>query len=97
MGQLLSSARIKNNATMQLVLFDIDGTLVNTGGAGTEAMNRAFAELYRIADAFADIHMSGKTDPAILAEALGYHQLQPEDSILEAFHERYVFHLRRTI
>jgi phosphoglycolate phosphatase len=82
---------------MQLVLFDIDGTLVNTGGAGTEAMNRAFAELYQIADAFADIHMSGKTDPAILDEALAYHQLQSRDGILEVFHERYIFHLRHTI
>jgi phosphoglycolate phosphatase len=94
---LTSSAGIRHNKTMQLVLFDIDGTLVNTGGAGTEAMNRAFAELYQIADAFANIHMSGKTDPAILAEALVHHQLQPVDSILETFHERYIFHLRHTI
>jgi len=82
---------------MQLVLFDIDGTLVNTGGAGTEAMNRTFAEICQIAEAFADIHMSGKTDPAILAEALAHHQLQPGDGILEAFHDRYIFHLRHTI
>ena len=51
---------------MRLVLFDIDGTLVNTGGAGSDAMTRTFAELYRIADDFAGIRMSGKTDRLIL-------------------------------
>ena len=29
----------------KLVLFDIDGTLVLTGGAGMRAMNRAFDEI----------------------------------------------------
>lgn len=82
---------------MKLVLFDIDGTLVNTGRAGADAMNIAFAELYRIPDGFAGINMSGKTDPAILHEALANHGLPAADGALEVFHERYIFHLRRTI
>jgi phosphoglycolate phosphatase-like HAD superfamily hydrolase len=49
----------------RLVLFDIDGTLVNTGRAGADAATMAFAELYRIADGFAGIRMSGKTDRLI--------------------------------
>ena len=82
---------------MQLVLFDIDGTLVNTGRAGADAMNLAFAELYQIANAFANINMSGKTDPSILHEALTYHQLLLENGALETFHECYLFHLRHTL
>jgi phosphoglycolate phosphatase-like HAD superfamily hydrolase len=82
---------------MKLVLFDIDGTLVNTGKAGSDAMTKAFAELYRIADGFAGIRMSGKTDPLILQEALDNHRLQLADGMFEAFHERYIFHLRHTL
>jgi phosphoglycolate phosphatase len=82
---------------MKLVLFDIDGTLMNTGRAGTDAMNIAFAELYQIPNAFAGIHMSGKTDPSILQEALANHRLQLDDAALTVFHERYILHLRRTL
>ena len=38
----------------RLLLFDIDGTLVLTGGAGQRAMARAFEELFGVADAFAE-------------------------------------------
>ena len=82
---------------MKLVLFDIDGTLVNTGRAGADAMDIAFAELYRIPDGFAGINMSGKTDPAILHEALEKHGLSAADGAFEVFHERYIFHLHRTL
>jgi phosphoglycolate phosphatase len=47
------------------VLFDIDGTLITTGGAGAVAWRRAFDELYGIP---ADIGMfsdAGMTDPAV--------------------------------
>ena len=60
---------------MKLVLFDIDGTLMTTGAAGADAMRDVFAELCGIPDGFAGIEMSGKTDTAILREALTYHQL----------------------
>lgn len=87
----------RGGKTMKLVLFDIDGTLVNTGRAGTDAMTKAFAELYQIADGFAGIRMSGKTDPLILQEALGNHRLSLADGAFDAFHERYIFHLRQTL
>jgi len=52
----------------QLVLFDIDGTLLLTGGAGKIAFERAFEELYGIPDAWGDIAPDGKTDPIIFEE-----------------------------
>jgi phosphoglycolate phosphatase-like HAD superfamily hydrolase len=82
---------------MKLILFDIDGTLVNTGRAGADAMTKAFAEMYRISDGFAGIRMSGKTDPIILQEALDNHRLSLAEGAFEAFHERYIFHLRHTL
>jgi phosphoglycolate phosphatase-like HAD superfamily hydrolase len=64
---------------MKLILFDIDGTLLLTDGAGTAAMNRAFAQLYGVHDGFVGVRMAGKMDPAILAEALGAAGLPADD------------------
>lgn len=82
---------------MKLVLFDIDGTLMSTGAAGADAMRRAFAELCGIADGFAGIEMSGKTDIAILREALTNHQIAEAAVPVEVFYERYIPHLRVTL
>lgn len=52
-----------------IVLFDIDGTLVDTGGAGRRAIARAFAELHGRPDACDSIAFGGRTDGYIFAEA----------------------------
>lgn len=48
-----------------VLLFDIDGTLVTTGGAGRRAMDRAFVEHTGTA-AVLDFSFAGMTDPAIV-------------------------------
>ena len=53
---------------MKLLLFDIDGTLLLTNGAGTRAANRAFEKIYGIKNAMNRIDAAGKTDPIILKE-----------------------------
>ncbi len=53
---------------MKLLLFDIDGTLLLTNGAGTRAANRAFEKIYGIKEAMTQIDAAGKTDPLILKE-----------------------------
>jgi len=55
---------------MRLVLFDIDGTLMDTGGAGSRALNIAFQNVFSINSAMDGISMAGKTDLQILREAL---------------------------
>ncbi len=47
---------------MKLVLFDIDGTLVLTGGAGKRSMTRAYHEIFGIDNALEKINFSGMTD-----------------------------------
>ena len=54
----------------RLYLFDIDGTLITTGGAGSSAMRAAFAAIWRIEDGFHGVEFSGRTDRAILRDAL---------------------------
>jgi phosphoglycolate phosphatase-like HAD superfamily hydrolase len=53
---------------MKLLLFDIDGTLILTGGAATRAVNLVFDKIYGIVDAMDGTKPEGKTDPAIIRE-----------------------------
>jgi phosphoglycolate phosphatase len=55
---------------VQLVLFDIDGTLVWPNGAGSLAMERALTEVLGTAGRLARIYMAGMTDRAIILQAL---------------------------
>ena len=64
-----------NSAKKRLILFDIDGTLITAGGAGTRSLDRAFNTLFGIKDAFKSITMSGKTDIQIIKEGLRLHEL----------------------
>lgn len=74
---------------MKLILFDIDGTLLHTGGAGRRAMTRSFTEVFRVNDGFRGISMSGKTDPAILREALDTLGISWNEERVRTFKERY--------
>ena len=56
--------------TPGLVLFDIDGTLVSTAGAGRLALDRAFEQLFGIRRAFESIELAGRTDLLIVRDAL---------------------------
>jgi phosphoglycolate phosphatase len=56
-----------------LYLFDIDGTLMLSGGAGMRALRRAFARRHGVADGTAGIHPDGKTDPLIVTEMFRVH------------------------
>jgi beta-phosphoglucomutase-like phosphatase (HAD superfamily) len=47
------------------VLFDIDGTLLVTGGAGAVAWQRAFLELYGVEANIEEHTHAGMTDPEI--------------------------------
>ncbi len=73
----------------KLLLFDIDGTILNTGGAGKRSMIKAFEEVYGVPNGFHNIHMSGKTDPMILREALSQVGLPLDEDLLELFKQRY--------
>jgi phosphoglycolate phosphatase len=50
---------------IKAVLFDIDGTLLRTGGAGAAAWQRAFLELYEVEANVAEHTHAGMTDPEI--------------------------------
>jgi phosphoglycolate phosphatase len=68
---------------MLTLLFDIDGTLVRTGGAGKAAMEAALRNAFGITDIRDEVPYSGRTDPAIGGDLLRVHGL-------EVTHENYL-------
>lgn len=76
---------------MKLVLFDVDGTLLDAGGSGRWAMTRTFEEVFSIPDAepFArSVRFDGMTDPGILLSiarnaAIDEDRLRREAAVIE--------------
>jgi len=54
-----------------LVLFDIDGTLLHSGGCGRAATRLAIQDVFGTVGALDEVDFGGKTDWQILREALG--------------------------
>ena len=78
---------------VRLVLFDIDGTLIRTGGAGVKAFARTFADEFKAADGFERLKFAGRTDTGLVREFFSFHQIPPTPGNFERFFERYVFWL----
>jgi phosphoglycolate phosphatase-like HAD superfamily hydrolase len=85
------------NTMRKLVLFDIDGTLVLTGGAGIRAMNRACEELVGHPHALEGIPVAGRTDRIILSDVVTRAGHSLHDGLLEQLRDRYIVNLRREI
>lgn len=81
----------------KLILFDIDGTLISSGGAGTRSLNKAFEEIFSIPDGFKGVRMAGKTDIEIMREGMKRHKIEPEEGLIKRMVEGYIRHLRSEI
>jgi phosphoglycolate phosphatase-like HAD superfamily hydrolase len=76
-----------------VLLFDIDGTLVLTGGAGARAMSLAFQELFGVGDAFLRLPLAGRTDTWLLSDACTAHAIPRDSPGLARFPDVYLRHL----
>ena len=81
---------------MRLVLFDIDGTLIDSGGAGVRSLDLALKDLFSIENGFHGISMAGKTDTQIIKEGIMKHGLSANGTI-DAVIKTYLNYLRREI
>lgn len=83
----------------RLLLFDVDQTLLVSGGAGRRAMDRAIEELYGVENAFSGTQPAGKTDPVIFREMLDRAGVAVDDweGATTAIAERYLEHLAREV
>ncbi len=81
---------------MKLVLFDIDGTLLWTDGAGRRAIQRALLDEAGTAGPIDHYRFDGKTDPQIVQDLLSLagHAGAENATVIQAVCRRYVDHLR---
>src|SRR5438105_15710096 len=79
--------------TKRLLLFDIDGTLIHSGGAGVQALKLAFKERFGIDDDLHDIEIAGMTDSGIVLSILKKHKIPVTHENVSAFLDSYVHFL----
>ena len=81
----------------KLFLFDLDGTLLLSGGAGMRAMEQVFMDVYQLPDAFTGITPDGKIDPGIFREIIALRKVQvPDiDEAIGMLCERYIEALKK--
>ncbi|MBI5387723.1 MAG: HAD hydrolase-like protein [Verrucomicrobia bacterium] len=78
---------------IRLILFDIDGTLIFTGGAGEKAFARVLDTQFGIQNGTARVAFAGRTDPGIVREIFLNHGLEPTPENFAKFFDAYVFFL----
>jgi phosphoglycolate phosphatase-like HAD superfamily hydrolase len=84
-------------ALRKLVLFDIDGTLVLTGGAGIRAMNRAGRAVLGVPRLLDGIPVAGRTDWSIFRDALEKIGRQLDDELFARLRDEHVSNLEDEI
>ncbi|MGV3619480.1 MAG: HAD family hydrolase [Archangium sp.] len=80
-----------------VLLFDIDGTLISTGGAGRRAISRAFELLHKREDATSHFSFDGMTDRAIVRNGLTAIGVEATDANIDALLNSYIACLRESV
>lgn len=75
---------------MKVLLFDIDGTLISAGGAGTRSLNKAFEKVLGIKETFKNFEMAGKTDIQIIKEGLKLLRIEPITLLIKELIKKYL-------
>ena len=75
----------------RLVLFDIDGTLVDTGGAGMAALKMAGRDLFGAEGP--ELDLAGATDSAIVRGLFEHFEMPVDDENIRQFYQAYLSYL----
>ena len=82
---------------IRLVLFDIDGTLVLTGGAGTAAFTKTFAKQFNLHHGTEKMKFAGRTDVSLVREFFRLHHVTATPQHFDEFFEHYIFWLQHIL
>lgn len=74
----------------RLVLFDIDGTLIATGGAGVRAFAATAEHVFDRPRGTEKLHFAGRTDRSIVREFFVGHGIEPSAVNFQRFFQPYV-------
>src|SRR3712207_1241752 len=80
---------------VRLVLFDIDGTLIRSGGAGVRAFGETFAEVFALPEATKFVRFCGRTDVSLVLECFVNNAVEPAAENFARFFEAYPVFLER--
>ena len=75
---------------MKTILFDIDGTLILTGGAGQRAFAQTFADDFGVPEISVQVAFAGRSDRAISRDLMLAHDIEPSESNWQRFREGYL-------
>jgi phosphoglycolate phosphatase len=78
---------------VRLVLFDIDGTLIHSGGAGEKAFAEVCKMEFNVPEGTSGLRFAGRTDTSIVREFFLLHQIEPSAENFKRFFDCYVFWL----
>ncbi len=78
---------------MRVLLFDIDGTLLNSGGAGQAAMEDALESAFGVTAPTDGIPVAGRTDRAITTDMLKFHNIPITQDNWQLLYEHYLSRL----
>ena len=81
----------------KLLLFDIDGTLIASGGAGEHALRLGIKDRFGLDEDFRGIEIAGRTDSGIARQFFAKHSLPDTPGNTAAFFESYLGHLVRLL
>lgn len=79
---------------IRVVLFDIDGTLIHTHGAGRRAFARAFADEFNLPHATDGVSFAGRTDHDIARSIFCAHAIAPIPAQFQRFYNIYLHWLQ---
>jgi len=81
----------------RIVLFDIDGTLISTGGAGVRAFAKAFETEFGEPKGTEKMKFAGRTDVSLVRELFAQRGIEPSPKNFERFFEAYTGWLQKLI
>lgn len=82
---------------VRLVLFDIDGTLVHTGGAGTKAFALTFSHIFGLNHGSEKMKFAGRTDVSLVREFFKIHGVPESRENFSRFFDSYPFLLANVL
>lgn len=74
---------------IRLVLFDIDGTLIRTDGAGIKAFRLALETQFKVRDGINGVKFAGRTDTGVAREVFLRHGIEPSTENFQLFFDCY--------
>jgi phosphoglycolate phosphatase-like HAD superfamily hydrolase len=81
---------LKSSIPKRLLLFDIDGTLINSGGAGIESLKEVLRRQFGVIDDLRGVEIAGKTDTGIVHQILRKQNIPVTEETTALFLELYL-------